>query len=118
MPEAARGDATETVDTVQTATGDVTVGDGSVCDKDPINTSTDACSAKVFAQGVGIVRFGDAVTNHPQGEGTCANHSPVPTLNTGSSKVFIETKKAGRKGDTYSCSAEIITGSAKVFLAD
>ena len=114
MALAARGDATETVDTVHTATGDVTANDGSVCDKDPINTSTNVCSGKVFAQGIGVVRFGDAVTNHAQGEGTCANHAIAPKLNTGSSKVTIEGKKAGRKGDTYSCSAEIKTGAPKV----
>lgn len=118
MPEAARGDATETVDTVHTATGDAVELDGLVCDEFPINTSTDACSTKVFAQGIGVVRYGDAVTNHAQGEGTCDDHPTAPTLNTGSSKVFIETKKAGRKGDTYSCTAEIKTGSAKVFFAD
>ena len=114
MPEAARGDSVDTVDTVHTATGDAVANDGSVCDLNPITTSTDVCSSKVTAEGTGVVRYGDAVTNHPQGEGTCANHSPVPTLNSGSSKVTIEGKKAGRKGDTYSCTAEITSGSSKV----
>ena len=113
MALAARGDTIETVDTVHPASGDASANDGSNCDVSPINTSTDACSGKVFAQGIGVVRFGDAVTNHIQG-GVCTNHAIAPTLNTGSSKVKIVGKKAGRKGDTYSCSAEIKTGAPKV----
>ncbi len=113
MPEAARGDATETVDTVHVATGDADPTDGSFCDVAPIVTSTDVCSGKVFAQGIGVVRQGDAVTAHPIG-GTCSTHTPG--LAAGSGKVFIETKGAGRKGETYNCSAEITSGSSKVFL--
>ena len=113
MPEAARGDATETVDTVHVATGDANTQDNSFCDVEAITTSTDECSGKVFAEGIGVVRKGDAVTAHPEG-GTCTNHTPG--LAAGSSKVFIETKGAGRKGDTYTCTAEITSGSGKVFL--
>jgi uncharacterized Zn-binding protein involved in type VI secretion len=113
MPEAARGDATETVNTVHVATGDADPTDGSFCDVAPITTSTDVCSGKVFAQGIGVVRKGDAVTAHPIG-GTCSTHTPG--LAAGSGKVFIETKGAGRKGDTYTCSAKITSGSGKVFL--
>jgi uncharacterized Zn-binding protein involved in type VI secretion len=113
MPLAARGDAVDTVDTVHPASGDAASNDGSNCDVDPIDTSTDVCSEKVFAMGTGVVRFGDAVTNHIQG-GLCTNHAVAPTLNSGSGKVKIEGKKAGRKGDTYSCTAEITTGASKV----
>jgi len=113
MPEAARGDATETVNTVHVATGDANTNDSSFCDVAPIITSTNVCSGKVFAQGIGIVRKDDAVTGHPEG-GTCDLHTPGLTV--GSGKVFIETKGAGRKGDVYDCSAEITSGSAKVFL--
>ena len=115
MPEAARGDEVDTVDTVHPATGDLDTEDSSFCDEDPIDTSTDGCSDKVFAEGTGVVRFGDAVTNHPRG-GLCSNHPTAPTLNSGSSKVTIQGKKAGRKGDTYSCTAKITSGSAKVLI--
>ena len=113
MPEAARGDATETVNTVHVATGDADPTDGSFCDVAPITTSTDVCSGKVFAEGIGVVRKDDAVTAHPIG-GTCSTHTPG--LAIGSGKVFIETKGAGRKGDMYDCSAKITSGSSKVFF--
>lgn len=110
MPEAARGDATETVDTVHPAIGDLDPDDGIACDAEPTITSTDACSSKVFVEGIGVVRFGDAVTTHPFP--SCATHAPA--LNSGSSKVTIEGKKAGRKNDTYECGAKITSGSGKV----
>lgn len=112
MPEAARGDATETVDTVHPAVGDLNPDDGIACDAAPTTTSTDVCSGKVFAEGIGVVRFGDAVTGHTFPG--CATHSPG--LNSGSDKVTIEGKKAGRKGDTYGCGAKITSGSGKVSI--
>lgn len=115
MPAAARGDSVDTVNTVHPASGDAAANDGSNCDVDPIDTSTDECSGNVFAEGTGIVRFGDAVTNHIQG-GVCSNHAVAPTLNSGSSNVFINGKKAGRKNDTYSCTAKITTGATSVFI--
>jgi len=105
MPKAARGDATETVNTVHVASGDANTNDNSFCDVAPITTSTDACSGKVFAEGIGVVRKDD---------GTCSTHTPGLTV--GSTKVFIETKGAGRLGDVYNCGAEITSGSGKVFL--
>ena len=111
MPEAARGDATETVDTVHVAVGDLNTNDSSFCDAEPIVTSTDKCSGKVKAEGKGVVREGDAVTAHAIG-GVCDTHTPV--LTAFSSKVKIEGKGAGRKGDTYLCGAEITSGSGKV----
>ena len=111
MPEAARGDATETVNTVHVASGDVNTNDSSFCDDAPIITSTDVCSGKVFAEGIGVVRKGDAVTAHPKG-GVCDTHTPG--LTSFSLKVKIEGKGAGRKGDTYECGAEITSGSGMV----
>lgn len=113
MPLAARGDSVETVDTIHVAIGDANTNDNSFCDVESIITSTDACSDRVFAMGTGIVRFGDAVTNHAQG-GVCDNHPVAPTLNSGSDKVKIQNKKAGRIGDTYSCTAKITSGASKV----
>ena len=115
MPEAARGDEVETVDTVHPATGDEDTEDSSFCDVDPIDTSTNECSTKVFVEGTGVVRYGDKVTAHPIG-GTCSTHEP--TFNSGTSVVLIEGKNAARKGDTYTCGAEIKTGSLKVLFGD
>jgi uncharacterized Zn-binding protein involved in type VI secretion len=112
MPEAARGDAVETVDTVHVAVGDANPNDGIACDAAPTTTSTDVCSGKVFVEGTGVVRKGDAVTAHTFPG--CETHTPGLTSFSGS--VFIEGKGAGRKGDTYGCGAEIKSGSGKVFL--
>lgn len=113
MPQAAQGDATNTVDTVHVAVGDKNPNDSSFCDDEPIVTSTDVCSDMVFAEGVGIVREGDAVTAHAIG-GTCSTHTPG--LATFSSKVKIQGKGAGRKDDTYGCGAKITSGSTKVLI--
>jgi len=110
MPEAARGDAVETVDTVHVAVGDKNPNDGIACDAAPTTTSTNVCSGKVFAEGTGVVRKDDAVTAHTFPG--CATHTPG--LSSYSSKVKIENKGAGRKGDTYQCGAEITSGSGKV----
>ena len=113
MPEAARGDSVETVNTIHVATGDADTEDSSFCDVAPIDTSTNECSAFVFAEGTGIVRVDNKVTAHPIG-GTCSTHTPA--FNSGTSNVLIEGKNAARKGDTYACGAEIKTGSAKVLF--
>ena len=112
MPEAARGNATETVDTVHVAVGDANPNDGIACDAAPTTTSTNVCSSKVFAEGIGVVRQGDAVTAHTFPG--CSTHTPG--LTSFSSKVTIEGKGAGRKGDSYGCGATIITGSSKVII--
>lgn len=113
MPEAARGDSDDSVNTIHVATGDADTEDSSFCDVDPIDTTTNECSAFVFAEGTGIVRTGNKVTAHPIG-GTCSPHAPA--FNSGTSNVLIEGKNAGRKGDTYACGAQITSGSAKVLF--
>jgi uncharacterized Zn-binding protein involved in type VI secretion len=82
--------------------------------------NTDAGSSKVFSQGVGVVRQGDAMQSHP--DGVPCTPSPInhaPTLSTYSSKVFVEGKGIGRVGDKYDSdghySHAISTGSPKVF---
>lgn len=100
MPEAARGDGTETV-----ASPD---GSGPGC-VNPLTTATDECSAKVFAEGIGIVREGDQVAVHPKAG--CSDDTSV--LTTFSSKVTIEGRGAGRKGDMYGDNT-ITSGSSKV----
>lgn len=108
MPEAARGDGVDSVDTVHPAVGTVVIG----CDEDPTTTATDECSDDVLIDGIGIVREGDAVESHTFP--SCDEHAPPLTSFSGT--VFINGKGAGRKGDTYGCGAEIITGAATVFI--
>jgi uncharacterized Zn-binding protein involved in type VI secretion len=110
MPEAARGDGTETVNTIHPAVGDLNPDDGIACDAAPTTTSTNACSDKVFVEGIGVVRQDDAVTAHTFP--SCSTHAPG--LVSFSSKVKIQGRGAGRKGDTYGCGALITSGSGKV----
>lgn len=86
----------------------------------PTVEATDAGSSKVFSQGVGVVRQGDAMQSHP--DGVPCTPSPInhaPTLSTYSSKVFVEGKGIGRVGDKYDSdghySHAISSGSPKVF---
>jgi uncharacterized Zn-binding protein involved in type VI secretion len=110
MPQAARGNAVETVDTVHKAIGDLIANDGVACDKFPTTTSTNICSSKVFVEGDGVVRENDAVTAHTFPG--CLTHTPK--LTSFSSKVTIEGKGAARNGDEYECGATITSGSTKV----
>lgn len=112
MPEAARGDATETVDTVHPASGDANTLDSIQCDVDPIITSTNECSGNVFVNGIGAVRETDKVTSHPYPSSGCKKHEPG--LSGGSKTVFINGLEAGRKGDVYGCGAKITSGSGNV----
>ncbi len=116
MPAAARGDATETVDTVHPASGDANVLDSIQCDVAPIKTSTDKCSGDVFTNTIGAVRQDDKVTAHPFPSSGCQTHTPG--LNKFSGTVRINNKGAGRKGDTYGCGALIESGSDNVFIGD
>ncbi len=108
MPEAARGNGVDSVNTVHPAVGTIVIG----CDAAPTITATDVCSGDVFVEGEGIVREGDAVESHTFP--SCATHAPP--LTSFSSTVKINGKGAGRKGDTYGCGAVILTGSATVII--
>ena len=110
MPEAARGNGTDSVNTVHPAVGDIDPDDGIACDEDPTTTATDACSSNVFVNGIGIVRESDSVQSHTFPG--CASHAPG--LSSFSSTVKVNGKGAGRKGDTYDCGAKITSGSADV----
>lgn len=103
MPEAARGDQ---VDTVQSKTGV-----GKDC-KSPVVTATDECSEDCFANDIGIVRQGDEVAQH--NASGCGPDDSVLTVF--SSDVFINGKGAGRKGDFYTPDNEITSGSSDVFI--
>jgi len=112
MPEAARGDGTDSVNTVHVSVGDADPDDGIACDAAPQTIATDVCSGNVFANGIGIVRESDAVESHTIPG--CSSHAPG--LSSFSSTVKINGKGAGRKGDTYGCGALITSGSGDVII--
>jgi uncharacterized Zn-binding protein involved in type VI secretion len=86
----------------------------------PTTQASDAGSPDVFAENVGVVRSGDAMSSHPDGV-PCVS-SPVnhaPTLSTFSSNVFVNGKPIGRVGDKYDSDGHydhtITTGAGTVF---
>jgi uncharacterized Zn-binding protein involved in type VI secretion len=105
MAEVARGNS---IDSVQSPDGT-----GHCC-KNPTIQSTDECSSKVFIEGHGVVRQGDAMIVHNY-DGPCCNPH-APTVIIGSSKVFVEGKQVARKGDSYGGDHTIISGSSKVSI--
>lgn len=102
MPEVARKNQIDIVNSPD--------GTGPSCNS-PTTQATYEGSSKVFVEGTGVVRAGDAMLAHP-GPG-CIAHAPV--LTSFSTKVFVEGKGIGRKGDEYEGHA-IATGSSKVFV--
>ena len=103
MPEVARKDGTDTVDTVHNSIG-------SNCAVKPKTIATDAGSSDVFAEGVGVVRVGDKVQIH--NIPGCTPHAPP--LAVGSGSVFANGKPIGRKGDTYAGTEKITSGASTV----
>lgn len=103
MPAAARGSGQDTVFSL--------TGTGRGCGG-PLNTVTDQCSPNVFVNGIGIVREGDEVGDHPAAG--CGPDNSV--LTTFSSNVFINGKRAGRIGDKYTNDNTITSGSSNVFI--
>lgn len=103
MPEVARKDGTDDVDTVHNSIG-------SNCKDKPTTIATDKGSDDVFAEGTGVVRVGDAVQIHDLPG--CVPHAPP--LAKGSSTVFANGKPIGRKGDTYAGGEKILSGAGSV----
>lgn len=103
MPEAARGNGTDTVASL--------TGAGINC-AFPLTTATDQCSGDVFVNGIGAVREGDRVANHP----TVGCGPDTSVLTTFSGTVKINGKGAGRKGDQYTGDNTITSGSATVLI--
>ena len=103
MPEVARKDGTDSVNTVHNSIG-------KKCAVAPKVIATDAGSGDVFAEGVGVVRVGDIVEKHDIPN--CIPHAPP--LAVGSSTVFANGKPIGRKGDTYGGGEKILTGAGTV----
>jgi uncharacterized Zn-binding protein involved in type VI secretion len=100
MPKIARGNGTDTVNT------------NHACDA---TTVTAACSGNVLANGIGIVRFGDAVASHDYPAPPCAPHAPSMDTDC-SSTVFINGKKAAYLGSKYGVTHDITSGSDDVFV--
>ena len=103
MPEVARKDGTDQVDTVHNSIG-------SNCADKPKKIATDKGSNTVFAEGVGVVRVRDAVQIH--NIPGCKPHAPP--LTKGSSTVFADGKAIGRKGDEYAGKEKILSGAGSV----
>lgn len=85
-------------------------GTGRGC-KAPTTQATQAGSGRVFSDGIGVVRAGDAMKVHPAPG--CSPHDPP--LDSGSGRVFAEGKGIGRIGDTYGGEHPITSGSSRVF---
>ena len=70
-------------------------------------------SGSVFANGIAISRQGDVNTLHLLPGSPCpAHNAPIAS---GSSKVFINGKGAGRVGDAISGCTSVAEGSSNVF---
>lgn len=70
-------------------------------------------SGSVFANGIAISRQGDVNTVHLLPGSPCPAHNAPIT--SGSSKVFINGKGAGRVGDAISGCTSVAQGSSNVF---
>lgn len=105
MPEVARKDGKDTVDT------------GHGCDS---TTVTDEGSSNVFINGIGAVRAQDLCEPHLVDSVSfpvpiCVEHTVA--LSTFSSSVFVNNRGIGRKGDAYN-GHTITSGSSNVFAGD
>jgi uncharacterized Zn-binding protein involved in type VI secretion len=76
--------------------------------------STDLGSGDVYVNGIGVVREDDAMITHNFPGPCCNPHAPV--LTTFSSSVYINGKRAGRKGDAYGGDHIISSGSSDVYI--
>ena len=82
--------------------------------------ASDAGSGDVFAENTGVVRKGDIMKSHPDGDpctGSAINHAPA--LSTFSGTVFANNKAIGRIGDVYDSDGhfdhKIASGAGTVF---
>lgn len=101
MPFAAYGDGKSIVNTIHNA-----------CVL-PVTTTTLVGSSNVLVNGIKACKTGDLnlIHNVPV-PGGCGTHSTA--LTAASPSVFVNGEGMGRIGDTYSCSAMIITGSTNI----
>lgn len=66
--------------------------------------------SKVYCNGYLVAVFGDSVATHTVGKST-----HIATLNSSSSKVYINGKGVCRVGDTATCGHYIISGSPNTY---
>ena len=86
----------------------------------PTTQASDAGSANVFAENIGVVRDGDAMLSHPDGVPCTSAPIPhAPQLNSFSPNVFANNKAVGRIGDKYDSDGHfdhtITSGAGTVF---
>ena len=99
MPEVARGNSVDSVTTNHGCIG---------------STTTSGMSGDVIINGTGVHRKTDATVSHAYPpEPPCAPHTP--TIATGSTTVFANNLGVARKGDDYTASDVVASGSANVF---
>lgn len=115
MPLIARKDGQDAVDTIHVSTGDAVPNDGIICDASPQTIATDEGSSDVFVEGYGVVRKDDKEESHTIPP-ACATHQTG--LGTYSPSVYANGKQIGRKGDTYKCTAKIITVNQNTVYAN
>jgi len=81
---------------------------GSSCGKNvwhwdtPTTQTSNAGSSDVFVENIGVVRKGDVMSSHPDGNpctSSPSNHAPA--LSSSSGTVFANNKAIGRIGDVY-----------------
>jgi uncharacterized Zn-binding protein involved in type VI secretion len=73
--------------------------------------ANDSASPDVFVNGKAVHRKGDHWVTHCDPNNSCHDS----TLQSGSSKVFINGKDCGRIGDPVACGSVIAEGSSNVF---
>ena len=115
MPAIARKDGIDIVDTVHVSVGDAVPNDGVVCDASLQIIATDEGSDNVYAVGYGVVRKNDKEKSHTIPP-ACATHQTG--LASYSPTVFANGKEIGRKNDTYTCGAKIITVNQSTVYAN
>jgi uncharacterized Zn-binding protein involved in type VI secretion len=102
MPPVARGNGTDSVFSK--------TGTGKNC-PNPVGTATAACSGDVLANGIGVVRLGDAVAAH-----NAAGCGPDGSaISAASGTVFANFRNLARIGDLYTGDNIITSGSSSVF---
>jgi uncharacterized Zn-binding protein involved in type VI secretion len=70
-------------------------------------------SSNVFVNGIAWSRQGDNNTSHKKPPVVCINHAAP--IASGSSTVKVNTKGAGRIGDSISGCTSVAAGSSNVF---
>jgi uncharacterized Zn-binding protein involved in type VI secretion len=85
----------------------------------PGNTTASGGSTNVIIEGLGAHILGHSNSSHAvDGTDPPCDSTHSTALDSGSENVYINGQKAGRVGDTYSCTALISSGASHVFIND